>query len=243
MTTKRLPAKSLLVTYLFSIIFVLGFSQKISAAHTFQDLEHIGQRWDEITYHWPKKQRMAGLTELLSDIQNLKQSNPEKPELLVWEAIVLVSRASLNPGLGILGELKYTRNLLLHAIELDPEIMDGAAYLALGCLYYKVPGWPLSFGNSEKAAHYFHKALALNPKGIESNYYYADYLRKIGKAQQSFRYYQKVADLPLDPAQPYLSQRLKEKARHKLTKLVAQVSTIVIKSMEKPDYSGAEPQR
>jgi tetratricopeptide (TPR) repeat protein len=39
-----------------------------------------------------------------------------------------------------------------------------------------VPGWPIGFGDYEKAAELLQKALALNPDGIDSNYFWADYL-------------------------------------------------------------------
>ena len=33
-----------------------------------------------------------------------------------------------------------------------PRALDGSAYNSLGVLYYKVPGWPLGFGDKAKAA-------------------------------------------------------------------------------------------
>ncbi len=201
--------------------FFLGSTRMAWAASTPETIRQIGQRWDEITYHWPKENRGDGLTELLAKIRSLKQFHPQQPELLIWEAIVLVTRAGIDPGLTILGNLDKARDLLLLAIELEPEAMDGAAFLTLACLYYKAPGWPLSFGDSEKAEEYFQKALALNPEGIENNYYYASFLSKTDRSQEAFAYYQKTAGLPNDPTQPYLSLRLKQKAAKKLTKLVA----------------------
>lgn len=184
-------------------------------------IAQIGKRWDEITYHWPKEQRGAGLTELLEDIQSLRQLNPQQPELLIWEAITLVTRAGADPGLGVLSDLERARKLLLQSIRIDPDAMDGAAYLTLACLYYKAPGWPLSFGDMEKAAKYFQSALALNPNGIESNYYYASFLSKSGDTRKALAFYQKTTSLPPNPEQPYLSLRLKEKAQEKLARLVA----------------------
>ncbi len=184
-------------------------------------VRRIGQRWDIITYHWPKSRREQGLTELLSDIRHLKQRYPRQPELLIWEAIALVTRTGTSPHLGALGDLDKARKLLLQSLEIDPTALDGAAYLTLACLYYKVPGWPLSFGNDEKADTYFKKALALNPDGIESNYYYGHFLSKTGRIQEAMARFQKTAELPSDPTQPYLSLHLKKKARQKLAKLVA----------------------
>ncbi|MGB5722228.1 MAG: hypothetical protein WBM34_16175, partial [Woeseiaceae bacterium] len=48
----------------------------------------------------------------------------------------------------------------------------------LGTLYFKVPGWPLGFGSDKKALQFLQRALEINPDGIDSNYFYADYLRE-----------------------------------------------------------------
>ena len=34
---------------------------------------------------------------------------------------------------------------------------------SLGVLYYKVPGWPIGFGDKDKARDLLQKALAVNP--------------------------------------------------------------------------------
>ena len=62
------------------------------------------------------------------------------------------------------------------AMELDANALDGSAYTSLGTLYFKVPGWPVGFGSDKKAAQLLEQALAINPDGIDPNYFYADYL-------------------------------------------------------------------
>jgi len=222
MTTELLRSKSILAVFLILSMLCLGHVPLVSAASPPEPVRKIGQRWDEVTYHWPKKQRAHGLTKLLKQIRSLKQTYPAQPEILIWEAITLVTRAGIAPGLTILSDLDTARDLLLQSIELEPTALDGAAYLTLACLYYKAPGWPLSFGDQVKAEHYFQKALALNPNGIESNYYYGHFLSKTGRIQEALAHWQKTASLPPDPDQPYLSLRLREKAHKKLSKLVAQ---------------------
>ncbi len=214
----RLDATGLFV--LISLWLVLIPSSP--AAPALESIQRVGQRWDEIAYHWPKPQQAHGLKVLLRDIQHLKNQLPGRAEPLIWEAIVLVTQASLDPGLSALNMVEKAKDLLLRAVKIDPSAMHGAAYLTLACLYYKVPGWPLSFGNPQKAEQYFQKALTLNPDGIESHYYYGHYLDKFGRTQEAFAQFQQVTQLPPDPSQPYLSLRLKRKARAKLDKLVVQ---------------------
>lgn len=218
MTTIRHPFLFIWVFVLALIASNLGWAAP-TASET-EAISRLGQRWDEIYYHWPKNVRKQGLSELLADIRSVKQQHPRQPELLIWEAIVLITRAGIDPDWRVLGTLKEARNLLHEAIALDSAALDGAAFLTLGCLYYKVPGWPLSFGDDDKARQYFNKALALNPEGIESNYYYGEFLRKRGEIEKAINYFQKTVNLPSNPSQPFLSTKLKQKAHKKLQKLI-----------------------
>ncbi len=208
------------------LLFLIGicFVQipAASAASFPESIQEIGRRWDEITYHWPKSQRPDGLGALLADIERLKSRYPQRAEPLIWQAITLTTLASLDPGLSSLDQVSQARDLLLRAVAIDPGAMRGSAYLALACLYYKVPGWPLSFGDPDKAEHYFQRALALNPDGIGNHYYYGHFLSKTGRMQEALAHFQWAARLPPDPAQPYLSLTLKHKAQEKLKQRLLQ---------------------
>ena len=62
--------------------------------------------------------------------------------------------------------------------RLDPRALDGSAYTSLGSLYYQVPGWPVSFGDDAQAEKLLKQALAINPGGIDPNYFYGDFLSR-----------------------------------------------------------------
>jgi len=70
--------------------------------------------------------------------------------------------------------------------------MEGSAYSSLGTLYYSVPGWPIGFGNDEKAEEYLRKGLGLNPDGIESNYFYAEFMVNQKNPTQALECYPKA---------------------------------------------------
>ena len=76
---------------------------------------------------------------------------------------------------------KEARGNLEAALKLDPTALDGSAYTSLGTLYYKVPGFPVGFGDDDKAGKLLQKALKLNPNGIDPNYFYAEYLFEQGR--------------------------------------------------------------
>jgi tetratricopeptide (TPR) repeat protein len=80
--------------------------------------------------------------------------------------------------MGALSYAKEAKKSLEASLKIDDKVLDGSAYASLGTLYFKVPGWPVGFGNDKKAEEFLAKALELNPDGIDSNYFYADYLQK-----------------------------------------------------------------
>jgi tetratricopeptide (TPR) repeat protein len=69
-----------------------------------------------------------------------------------------------------------SRQRLDEALKLNDKALNGSAYTSLATLYAKVPGWPVGFGDKERAEEYFKKALAINPDGIDPNFFYGEYL-------------------------------------------------------------------
>ena len=58
----------------------------------------------------------------------------------------------------VLGE---AADIVIRGYETDRFAGDrGSAYTSLGTLYFKVPGWPVGFGDEEKAEELLRKALA-----------------------------------------------------------------------------------
>ncbi|MDA1382172.1 hypothetical protein PCI56_27515 [Plesiomonas shigelloides subsp. oncorhynchi] len=47
--------------------------------------------------------------------------------------------------------VKEAKASLEKALKQNPNALDGSAYTSLGSLYYKVPGWPVGFGDDEQA--------------------------------------------------------------------------------------------
>ena len=90
----------------------------------------------------------------------------------MWEGIIVSSLAGEKGGLGALGLVKQPRRCTKRRIRIDGGVLDGSAYNSLGVLYYKVPGWPVGFGDKDKARELLQKALAINPKGIDPNFFY-----------------------------------------------------------------------
>ena len=125
--------------------------------------------------------------------ETFTHEHPKRAEAYIWEGIIESSYAGAKGGLGALSLCKEARGNLEAALKLDPSALDGSAYTSLGTLYYKVPGFPLGFGDDDKAGALLTQALKLNPAGIDPNYFYAEYLFEQGQYSQSLQYLDRAA--------------------------------------------------
>ncbi|MFP6850083.1 MAG: tetratricopeptide repeat protein [Pseudomonas sp.] len=139
-------------------------------------LQSLQDRWAEINYQVPKEQREKAFASLSAQAQAAVAAEPKAAELHIWNGIILSTYAGAKGGLGALGLVKEAKASLEQGLALDPKALSGSAYTSLGSLYYQVPGWPIGFGDNEKAETMLKKALAINPDGIDPNYFYADFL-------------------------------------------------------------------
>lgn len=170
-----------------------------------QQLLKLQEGWAAANYQMPsdqKDQKEAAFARLTQDAEALAAANTSRAEPLVWKAIILSTHAGVKGGLGALPMLKQARELLLQAEKMDPETLSGSVYTSLGSLYYKVPGWPISFGDRKKAEEYLQKALAVNPDGIDPNYFYADYLYRQGRSADALAHVHKALAAAPRPGRP-----------------------------------------
>lgn len=141
-------------------------------------LAHIQSRWAEINYDLPAGQREAAFSQLAKEAENAVAAEPQAAELRIWHGIVLSTWAGAKGGFGALKLVKQAKAELEQSLQVDPKALAGSAYTSLGSLYYQVPGWPVGFGDDAKAEEMLRKALAINPDGIDPNYFYGDFLMR-----------------------------------------------------------------
>ena len=158
------------------------------------ELLSIQQAWARVNYDTPAGDaRVQAFDALEKRAEAFTRQHPSRPEALIWEGIIESSYAGAKGGLGALSLCKEARGNLEAALKLDPSALDGSAYTSLGALYYKVPGFPLGFGDDDKAGQLLQQALKLNPAGIDPNYFYAEYLFEQGDYARSLQYLDKAA--------------------------------------------------
>lgn len=160
------------------------------------DLQH---GWAKAYYQVPDKQKEAAFKELADKAHQFTTANAGRAEPMVWEGIVLSSYAKFAGGLGALSKAKAARDLLERAEKIEPTALNGSIYASLGSLYYKVPGWPIGFGDKKKAREYLEKAVKVNPDGIDPNYFYGDFLLEQKEYVKAQEFLQKALAAPARP--------------------------------------------
>jgi len=177
--------------------------------------------WEVIRYQTPAGEREKRFESLSAKAHKVAETYPGRSEPLIWEGIIVSSWAGEKGGIGALSLVKQAKADYEQAIQIDAKALDGSAYNSLGVLYYKVPGWPLGFGDKAKAKELLQKALALNPNGIDPNFFYAEYLVETKKADEAVAYLEKALNAPARPGRQIADAGRRDEIRALLAKIKA----------------------
>lgn len=164
------------VRTLLALPLLLALAGMAAAASPEDIVKPIQDQWAAIKYRQPEKQQAELYHALAQQAHKIVEANPGSAEALTWEGIVVSSEAGAKGGLGALALVKEARLRFEEALKINDKALDGSAYTSLATLYAQVPGWPVGFGNKDKAEDLFRKSLAINPAGIDANFFYGEYL-------------------------------------------------------------------
>lgn len=181
--------------YHLAVLFGLVVSSA-SFADQAADIANLQTQWAHVRYELPKDQQLSAFAELAQQAETLRSAHAQEAPYLIWEGIIRATYAGAKGGLGALGEVKKAKVLFEKAIEIDPTAMAGSAYTSLGSLYYQVPGWPIGFGDDEKASELLQKGLQFSPDGIDANFFYGDYLLSEKHYEQALAVFEKAKRAP-----------------------------------------------
>lgn len=196
--TQKQPIKRA-VALLATLLAALALGTAVRAAPVDDDVAQLQREWDSIKYKSPAAQHAAQFEQLAGRAQQVVARYPDRAEPLVWQGIIVSSLAGAKGGLGALSLAKQAKAQYEAALKIAPEALGGSAYNSLGVLYYKVPGWPIGFGDKAKAKELLQKALAINPQGIDANFFYAEYLVETGHNSEAVGYLEKALAAPARP--------------------------------------------
>lgn len=196
-----------------TFVALLLLSAQCLAENLNDSLQSIESEWASIYYSTPKQHQGAAYNRLLDKTINLSRQFPGNAEPFIWEAIVKATNADHQDPVSALEAVHEARDLLLKAIRINPQAMNGAAYVTLGTLYYMTPKWPIAFGDDATAKKMLQTALKINPNGIDSNYFYANYLLLNDNLKEAEKYYERAIAVPARTEQLYADNQLKEEAK------------------------------
>nr|WP_231897573.1 hypothetical protein [Vibrio rumoiensis] len=179
------------------------------AATSLLDIQH---QWADCQYNQTKDEdlQIKCLENTIALNQQALKAKPNDPDLLVWLGINEGTLAGVKGGLGALSLVKDAKKQFEKVIEVAPNSLQGSAYTSLGSLYYKVPGWPVGFGDDDKAEEMLKKGLAINPNGIDSNFFYGEFLADQGRKEEALKYLNKAQQAPARPDRPLADKGRKQ---------------------------------
>ena len=184
------------------IAIILSVLANTAWADITEDIHNLQERWAEVNYQMQGQAQLSAFETLIDDAERVVTHYPDAADGWIWSGIIKSTYAGAKGGLGALSFAKASKKDLEKALSIEPDALSGSAYTSLGTLYFNVPGWPLGFGDDEKAEQLLQKALVINPEGIDSNYFYADYLIHEKRYQEAKNYLIKAKNAPARPARP-----------------------------------------
>lgn len=199
------------------VVFLLLFARPLLASDLNASLDSLERAWAAAYYQADEAKQKQTYPVLLETAADLVKHYPNAAAPKIWLATIMATNASFESSLTALSTLEKAKKLLEESIRIDPQALDGSAYVTLGTLYYMLPGWPVSFGDDDTAEELLKTSLKINPNGIDSNYFYADFLQRQGREAEAEVFFQKATHAPVRQQQAFADTQLQNEAKLALT--------------------------
>ena len=169
-----------------------------------------------------QQKEIAALAERASA---LIKKYPGRPEPIIWKGVLLSEGASManeDHSMFTARSLAYeARDTLLEAEKIDPTALEAGAPASLGVLYYRVPSFPIGFGDTNLARKYLDEAVRNAPNGMDANYFYGDFLNDRGDYSGAQRVWRHALSIPVDTERPVWDKARRQVIQENLAKLAA----------------------
>lgn len=116
---------------------------------------------------------------------------------LFWKAVAMGKMAEDSGILHALRMMQPMEKMLLKVVTLDERYENAGAHRALGRMYHKLPGFPISFGSNQKALMHLKRAHDLFPQDVITRAFYAEVLYDEGREKEARRHADFVLATPI----------------------------------------------
>ena len=182
--------------------FAMALPVAASAAMP-DEVKVINDNWARISYQMNGSSHQTTALDKLAHLADVTVARyPGQADPLLWQGIVVSEQANRANIFHKLGLATRARDILARAYAINQRAGNGGAAMSLGVLYYKVPGSPIGFGDKARARQLLQQALALDPDGLDANYFWGDYLYDQGDKAGAKAALVKALHAPHDPARP-----------------------------------------
>jgi tetratricopeptide (TPR) repeat protein len=167
------------------------------------EVHRLQSTWEAIKFGVPEgDEQTKQMNSLGDDADAVAARFPDRPEALIWDGIITSERASMASAFSALGLAKRARDILEQAYKMAPAKLDAGATASLGVLYYRVPGFPIGFGDKAKARQLLEQAIKLAPTGLDAWYFYGDFLYEQKEYPRAAEIFRHALSLPPHPDRP-----------------------------------------
>ena len=205
MITRSRTAFALLAALMIVARSASGFAAGNPALNA--DILHIALDWEHIKFEVENADEQERLMAMLADrATSIAQRYQNQPDATIWVGIITSEQASMaNENGSHIKALRLAlkaRDILEQVEKIDPVTLDAGAPTSLGVLYYRVPGFPMGFGDKIKARHLLQEAVINAPNGMDANSFYGDFLFQQKEYPEARKVLMHVLTLPAHPDRP-----------------------------------------
>ncbi|PZQ17715.1 MAG: hypothetical protein DI565_02950 [Ancylobacter novellus] len=178
--------------------------------------------WETAKFTIPEgSKQTARMDEVGKEADDLAARYPSMVEARIWKGILDSERASMAGPISALSLAKKARGVLETANQQDATALDAGAPTSLGVLYYRVPGFPLAFGDKDKARKLLEQATRSAPEGLDAWYFYGDFLNGQGEKDAAIAAFRHALAIPQHADRPLWDKNRRLVIKQTLAKLNA----------------------